>query len=311
MYRWIGVVAIVVCTFGVASADGGSAAIPAGADWYCFALKSMYPGGPRTSVCRRAEGTCNEHRNTITPDAVSEVSECVQQAKAAVVTYFDVMKDQWQSWAAASSEDCAQLRRFLAESRDHKQISGCQLVGAVYPAPAAFKAPLVPPGRDWFCATDGDRACSRSSCIEGQSCAKQSKASAFTSTEAGTPNAWSFRTSSDCERARRAVVFTDDEVSACAPIGATAIAVPPGVGWYCYRVGDNAAEGGCHREEDACARMKTYDEHNRQLHPEACIKTAEAFGFVRDGDYDVVGSEAMCKARMSATGIHGRCERLK
>jgi hypothetical protein len=281
-----------------------------GADWYCFRLANIYTGvGP--SICHRTEDQCSQHRDSVTPGPTDELSGCAHQAKAAVVTYFDVMHDRWNSWASATSDECARVRRTLAQSQDNKQISSCQLVGVVNPPPAPFKSAVVPPGEEWFCTTDGDRLCSRSPCVDGESCARQVKASAFTSSESGTPNAWAYRAPADCERVRQANLFSADEVSACTLVGATTIAAPPGNGWYCYRVGDNANEGSCHREADACDRMRNFDERNRQLNPGPCVKAVEAFGFVREGAYVMVGSEAMCNTRMTGEGFHGRCARIR
>lgn len=154
--------------------------IPAGRAWWCYAAWATYNPRDRASVCVRSETECNKRQAASDDDPGDESTECRRQAKAAVVTYFDVMNDEWRMWATESTRDCKDTRRFLTRG-DTTAISQCKLVGATFLKPLRFQANAVPGGSTWHCYVGADGKfgqCFRSEeqCLNEGACAEQAEA---------------------------------------------------------------------------------------------------------------------------------------
>src|SRR5690606_28827496 len=98
-----------------AKPKNASAAIPPGSGWYCFESRSKWNPRDGAGRCYRDADTCHAHQQEIVDDSneyATEVTSCRAQAKAAVVTYFDVMQDSWRAWPIPSSKLCGKTRAY-------------------------------------------------------------------------------------------------------------------------------------------------------------------------------------------------------
>jgi len=301
-------------------------AIPFGDTWHCYRVEHKYNRIDRSAACVRTAEICEAGRERM-QDESNEVSACVEQAKASVVTYFDVMRDEWRFWAHPSTESCAETRRFLAKSPDNRHIANCQLVGKRLPAPTKFRPEAIDPGDAWYCQSSKLRACSRDQAAceqlgiedggDAASCTRQAKVSAFTArNSSGNFVAISFASSSVCTAARDSVALSWNDVSACAAVGAITrprvdrSLVPTGNAWSCYTFNDATGVGGwCTRDADECNSHREIDDASKN--PTACIKVDSVFVRTADATAYAYPTVETCEKRMRAAADGSRCELLK
>lgn len=316
-------------------------AVPEGSSWFCFTWRDRFNARDRAATCARTEERCEARRASIVSDSneyTTLVSGCREQAKAAVVTYFDVMEDDWGAWALPSSQECASTRVFLGRDRDKRNLSACRLVGAVVPPPAPFQPEALEAGDAWFCARRASdlRACQRTrrGCEDmvvpdvgaddtvsdgaDDRCAARPQlvASAFTARGLdGVLTGLAFATPSACAAVHHRIVdLMWTEVSACKPVGTTA--TPPldrarlagASGWSCYTLdGADGQRGSCSRSADVCVGALGLAGTDEQV-AQGCARMAAAHAHERSGALFAFPTRALCleSARVSAGA--SRCE---
>jgi hypothetical protein len=123
---------------------------------------------------------------------------------------------------------------------------------------------LVAPGSVWWCASKGDRFCTRVRAECGGpavSCKRTANVFAYTiGTDDVISVSWlasPFATRAACEASRKG----EPRASACTAVGATklrpiSVADIPGTGWLCYTNHGQATSGACARTVDLCARLR-------------------------------------------------------
>jgi hypothetical protein len=315
-----------------------SAAIPAGAAWFCYTTTNEWNPSDRAARCVRTEAACNALRErsdespTIAP---ALVSECREQKKAAVVTYFDVMQDTVQAWALPTSDECDATRKFLLKSRDFKRVSGCTLVGERVFPPGRFDAQRTARGVDWFCTNHRHtNACSRDRDVcnkasdevqQGSTCVSQKRAVALTwdslvanytfgaTTSMQASGIGVFRSNSDCESFRKhfgAIV----RYSACTVVGAVegqspaASELPEGTDWSCWRPASRESTSEtCFRDVADCeARVSEQVANNSTPRPK-CTPKKDAWLYTTMGNYFAFDNAETCRRAAGNDEYASKC----
>lgn len=308
-----------------ASADAKSP-IPFGVSWHCFQTRAKYDPSDRAAVCVRNADECDtrRERQSDRADEMVEVGSCREQAKASVLTYFDVMQDEMRFWALPSTEECQATRAFLLRSRDNQRVSGCQLVGKTLPPPGRFGTDLVPPGEGWYClsAAHKIRGCRRdeASCkglvddVDTATCVKLQKASVFTGRDdQGVRRSLSLATTDQCNALRDLAAVGWSDVSLCTIIGDTPrppidrTLIPDGAGWYCYTA--KARTGGeCGRALDDCEGLRALASTNE---PSECKKAASVTARTQDGMFYAYPTLIGCHRDVEGETTSSRCESIR
>lgn len=117
-------------------------AIASGDGWWCFTALTDHG---TSSSCTRNEARCvidADEREAM--KGVTGVSKCTFQAKAATVTYYLKLHDQFASMSFASFDHCKELHQWIVNDmrNDISQASQCVAVGAIKPSAAKSIAQL-------------------------------------------------------------------------------------------------------------------------------------------------------------------------
>lgn len=318
-------IGIFVAFLGEARGDGPPVGlVPTGGGWHCFQ--------DGVSGCYRSYGECEMTRDEIAPHA----AECTFQSKAAVLTFFDIMKDQWRSWATSSMSHCRQISKFLRSSGDARSISKCVIVGKRPGSTIPFNPTRVPGGAVWFCtvgdpalgsrgAREEDGVCFRSgaeciSQIMGRGeCKEQVKALALSISQTGVDGLEEavvvFSSLPRCNAARGLWRYEPrTNVSPCREVGAVArrpfdpASAPPGSGWYCYVSKDSVSlTGTCARTEEDCELQRGSDVASSRA-PGPCETAPNAFAVnIPNRGTAVYPTAALCEQEALAAKDASAC----
>lgn len=317
---------------------GASAAIPLGSGWHCFQSQSKWNARDRSGNCFRESERCEARRENLASESneySTEITACRAQAKAAIVTYFDVMHDSWLAWALPSTDLWNETRQYLQRSRDHRSISRCQLVGDRLAPPARVNLDAIPAGEVWHCSRTG--LCSRdpTECLGWQRsgatdetspgdnvvtashvarnrCRTQTRAAVLTGGGAdGMPLFAAFVSTEACQAVRGRAVSTFTQVSACTVVGAIArpaadrSLIPDGNSWFCY---ESANEGLCERTEADCESLRGLGD---SADAKPCHAVTSAVVRTDDGEVFAYPTKQWCERRMTASPTSSRCESVR
>jgi hypothetical protein len=300
--------------------------VPAGGSWFCFSGHARYNPRDRASECFRREEDCQEAQALQAEDEEAVVEECRYQAKAALITYFDVMQDAWRAWAMASTSDCKDMSRIL-KGRDVRALSPCRLVGITEGVRLQLQVGWVPGGASWYCPVGsaggechrGQEKC-EGALEAGGTCRAQRIAFVVAWRDEGDVAAGTvaaFANAAACKAARTDLLQPGVEVSDCRPIKdlprppMPAGDVPAGVGWSCYSAEDSASlDGTCARTSDACLSRRKSDV-DAQRAVSDCAPRARAFGVhLPSRGVAVFPTLALCEAEAKTDDEASRCEAL-
>lgn len=94
--------------------------VPDGDGWWC----ATHSEGTVLSLCERTLAKCDYLRKGVID------SECVQQPRAACLTYWDVMQETWQWTCKSSMHSCKHARETFIDLRpdDFTQVSACAVL---------------------------------------------------------------------------------------------------------------------------------------------------------------------------------------
>lgn len=292
MKRVVCLAVVLLCPV-IARAGAPKDLIPYGDRWFCTPISGV-------SVCSRSQSTC---------ESKSDGNDCREQAKASVVTFFDVMQEDWNAVALGSTQACGLIRKVLTKDPDKKSVSTCQLVGRKLPPPAKLASKAIPGGTAWFCASDGT-PCFRdeaecTSAPEGKDgCKKLPHVWLYTASETMTGlTFYGFASSKLCQDARDENVFLQDEVSSCTNIGATT-GPPVTKGWFCFEGTKEA--GHCLRTQEDCDARRAYD-LRRDYGPGECAHEDRAYAFLNRGEPEGYPTFKECEAARVAAKAQTAC----
>jgi len=115
----------------LARADGPAKdVVPKGKGWFCTEWYTPDHAADSLGMCQRTAKDCEALRSEKKKNAPSQVvTECTKQPNAAVFTFHNKMKDNWQFAATPQSKQCELFRGFIARDADNDQISDCAAVG--------------------------------------------------------------------------------------------------------------------------------------------------------------------------------------
>jgi hypothetical protein len=324
-----------------AQANADPNPIPAGQGWFCYEAHAEYNPQDRSGRCFRSEEDCNAGRGTYDRNPSSVVSECRPQKNAAVVTYYDVMRELEVAWPVPSSELCTETRAYLLHSKDNQRVSACRLVGDLEPPPGPFRSDMAPPGSTWYCthAPGYLSLCSRvaATCAEAakalgdgaaRSCTQQKNVAALTwgdnevsdlgfaaATNMRAHNFGAFGSSADCERWRkRWAPIWQDGLSLCRRVGDVEYPpqdrsqFPEGNEWQCLPDSVTPAVKGqdtCFRRSRDCqdAVRNGVGESDETT----CRTTASAYLFTTANAFFAFRTAAECKATQELRDDSSRC----
>lgn len=303
--------------------------VPAGGSWFCFSGHTRYNPRDRASACFRREEDCQEAQASQAGNEEAEVGECRYQARASVVTYFDVMQDEWRAWAMATTSDCKSVSKLLKGGGDVRAISSCRLVGVTEGARMQLKVDWVPGGTSWYCpmgSAGGECQRGQEKCEAaldaGGACKAQRVAFVVAwrdEGEVGPPTAIAaFANAAACKAARTEVLQPRVEVSECRPIKdlprppMPAADVPPGVGWSCYMAEDSASlDGTCARTSAGCISRRGSDVEAKKTVSE-CVPSARAFAVhLPSRGVASFPTLALCEAEAKTDDEASRCAPLQ
>jgi hypothetical protein len=289
-------VGLVLLCPGLAVAGPPKDLIPPGEAWFCTPVAGI-------RICFRTEADCNE---------MADDEDCVRQPNASALTFFHVMQEKWKALTFASTQACGMFRKAALKDADLKSVSGCQLVGEKLPPPAKLDTNVIPGGTSWFC-TPGAGPCFRDEdeCRGWApgltyTCTKHARVWLYTSTEplVGMPTAYRLRTQKDCETHRRKGIFSQDAVSSCTSVGATAVLNEP-KGWFCYE--GSKEPGHCLRTKADCEARRAFDVRMK-YEPRECAARDTASAFVNAGELEAYPTSDECfaaaaKVKMLCTSV--------
>lgn len=171
---------------GLYRSDVEAQAVEPGDVWWCYTGIGI--NGRALGSCQRSEVACYDERRQsqrLLSTSSTEWSVCTSQARAAVITFYDVMRDYTEYVAFPTTADCE--RAHAIPAFPDKQASECAIVGKV--ASATPNRKLVAKGRGWWCGTDISAfdGCTRrlTDCrvatgLPGRPCRRVGRASVFT-----------------------------------------------------------------------------------------------------------------------------------
>lgn len=192
--------------------------VPPGTTWWCQPATA-------DSVCFRDEEACKANLRVGV--------DCYEQKKAAAMTFYSVMDDDWILLVMSSMAECKAAKRSVERQRDDfRRASQCKIVGAVaYPRQGSFELAAVEAGPGWACPSKPDAGyCMRTAfrCVEtlakgsGAECKQAGEAFIFTYRELSTMafQAVASSTAKECELERRQHLRDKAvaQVSACQPL---------------------------------------------------------------------------------------------
>jgi hypothetical protein len=126
--------------------------VPHGTSWHCWTAYNPYDPTDAVSGCARTEAACEAERDSFADSSMlaTEVSDCREQPKASVFTYYSVMHETHFASIYRSTEHCKSSRRLRARLKnDYRNISECTAVGKR--ERERLNRNALPKGKGWHC----------------------------------------------------------------------------------------------------------------------------------------------------------------
>jgi hypothetical protein len=323
---------------------GGLGGIPAGSGWFCFTAQDPYNPRDRAGDCFRSEAECDAMRSTWSENnsatTATDLTACLPQKNAAVITYYDVMREESRYWAVPSSALCTETKRYLAKDEDNRNVSACRLVGDV-PFPAGkFRSSLIPAGTGWQCSREGKHAysvcerdlapCAAAASESGDQtnvCRLQKVAFALTwddniiadnfygaLTSIDTHSIAVFGSIANCRAYRAKAATLVRGLSACVQVQSVEAPpldpaqLPDGVSWSCLPTALRAANTG----DDTCFRATSDCESARrdalgESSESSCVTRKLAVLYTTEGGYFAFRTADECRTAQASISHASRC----
>lgn len=273
-----------------------------GLQWWCS-----------DEICRRSESEC-ENKITDYDDG-----DCTQQAKAAVVTAFSVMKDGYVYWVSPSSSQCKAIRKGVDKDEDYTELSSCAILGAVAYAPITtpywWSMAQYFSSRALYCDYFGSCVFERAACKDSDVCLPQAEIYSYFSSgdtfATGSIPRW-FSSKKQCDTSRETQSYFQG-VSECTVLKARPVAmdsalIPVGKDWQCH---DSASTftmdyGNCYRTAEDCEAGEGIDKKI------ACAAVKRVWAYTSEGEFYAFSDERSCdkSALLAGDKTTSYCSRI-